>query len=119
LPERAIFAVLERYKLFEHHFDAYVFFATDGIAIGHVIMSMFVGYIVALAARGREMIATMTLDLILGAMIGAAFLILVHSGNDSFLWMLPWNFADMLALVLGGVIVRTRRSAPGTLTSKT
>src|SRR6266852_3876745 len=47
LPEPAIFAVLRRYHVFEHHFNAYIFFATDGIAIGHVIVSMFVGCIVA------------------------------------------------------------------------
>jgi hypothetical protein len=46
LPERAIFAVLHRYRVFDHHFDAYLFFATDGIKIGHVIASMFVGGVV-------------------------------------------------------------------------
>ena len=51
LPERAIFAVLHRYQVFEHHFNGYVFFATNGIAIGHVIVSMFVGCIVAWRPR--------------------------------------------------------------------
>src|SRR6266849_9531744 len=90
LPEQAIFAVLHRYRVFEHHFNAYVFFATDGIAIGHVIVSMFVGCIVALAAKGREMVAAMTLALVLGAMAGAASLVLLARGHDSFPpWMLP------------------------------
>ena len=57
LPERAIFAVLHRYQVFDHYFSAYLFFATDGIAIGHVIASMFAGCLVALAAKGREMVA--------------------------------------------------------------
>jgi hypothetical protein len=50
LPERAIFAVLHRCRVFDHHFDAYVFFATDGIDIGHVIASMFVGCTLLLAS---------------------------------------------------------------------
>jgi hypothetical protein len=118
LPERAIFAVLRRYRVFDYHFNAYVFFATDGIAIGHVIAAMFVGCIVALAAKGREMVATMTLGLILGAMAGAASLVLVARGRDPFPpWMLPWYFADWFAIVIGGAIIRTRRSAATTLPS--
>ena len=118
LPEPAIFAVLRRYRVFERHFNAYVFFATDGIAIGHIIASMFVGCIVALAAKGREMVATMTLALVLGAMAGAASLVLLARGHDSFPpWMLPWYFADWFAIVIGGAIVRTRRSAAKTLPS--
>jgi hypothetical protein len=109
LPERAIFAVLHRYQVFEHHFNAYVFFATDGIAIGHVIASMFVGCIVALAARGREIVATMTLGLLLCAMTGVAWLVLVARGHGFILWMLPWYFADWFAIVVGGTIVRTHR----------
>jgi len=112
LPERAIFAVLHRYQVFEHHFNGYGFFATNGIAIGHVIVSMFVGCIVALAAKRREMVATMTLGLVLGALAGAAMLAWVaRTGDASSLWMLPWYFADSVAIVIGGAIVRTRRSA--------
>jgi hypothetical protein len=115
LPERAIFAVLHRYQVFEHHFNAYVFFATDGIAIGHVIVSMFVGCIVALAAKGREMVATMTLGLVLCTLGVAAYLVWVaRTGDTSILWMLPWHFADWTAIVIGGAIVRTRRSAATT-----
>jgi hypothetical protein len=114
LPERAIFAVLHRYRVFEHHFDTYVFFASDGIAIGHVITSLFVGCMVALATKGREMVATMTLALVLFGMGGAAYFWLVaRTGNESLLWMLPWYVADWLAIVVGGAIVRTRRQGEG------
>jgi hypothetical protein len=111
LPEQAIFAVLRRYRVFENHFNAYVFFATDGIAIGYVIASMFVGCIVALAAKGREIVATMTLGLVLCAMTGIAALVLVARGHGLILWMLPWYLADWFAIVIGGVIVRESRSA--------
>lgn len=117
LPERAIFAVLHRYQVYNHHFSAYVFFATDGIAIGHVIASMFVGCVVAIAAKGREMVATMMLGLVLSAMTGAAALVWVSTGQAFILWMLPWYFADWFAIVIGGLIVRTRRSTATTLAS--
>jgi hypothetical protein len=110
LPERAIFTVLHKYRVFDHHFTAYVFFATDGIAIGHVA-SMFVGSVVALAAKGREMVATTTLGLVLCAMTGAAVLVWVARGQALILWMLPWYVADWFAIVIGGVIVRESRSA--------
>jgi hypothetical protein len=96
--------------VFEHHFNTYLFFASDGIAIGHVITSLFVGCMVALAAKGREMVATMTLALILCGMGGAAyFWLAARTGNESVLWMLPWYVADWLAIAVGGAIVRMRR----------
>jgi len=115
LPERAIFAVVERYRVFDRHFDAYVFLATDGIAIGHVLASLFVGSVVAMAAKRREMIATTMLVLVLVAMSVVGSLVMVsRTGDGSFLWMLPWYFADWFAMVIGAVIVRTRRSAATT-----
>ncbi len=110
LPERGIEAVMDRYHVYEHHFNPYMFWMTDGIAIGHVVVSMFVGCIVALVAKGREMVGTMTLGLVLCAMTGAA-LVWVARAHDSILWMLPWYFADWFAIVIGGAIVRTCRSA--------
>jgi hypothetical protein len=109
LPEQAIFAVLHRYRVFAHHFNAYIFFATDGIAIAHVMASLFVGCMVALAAKGREMVATMTLGLVLCAMGGVASLLWLARTGD--VWMLALQFADSLAIVMGGAMVRTRRSA--------
>ena len=117
LPEWAIFAVLQRYRVYDHHFSTYVFFATDGIAIGHVIASMFVGCIVALAAKGREMFATLMLSLVLGVLGGVAILVAVSWGRPLFPWMVPWYFADWFAIVIGGAIVRTRRSAATPLRS--
>lgn len=110
LPERAIFAALHRYQIFDHHFSAYVFFATYGIAIGHVIASLFVGCAVAVAAKGREMVATTTLALVFCAMTVIAMLVLLATGKALVLWMLPWNGADWFAITVGGVIIRMRRS---------
>jgi hypothetical protein len=111
LPERAIFAVLERYSVFDHHFSVYVFFATYGIAIGHVIASLFVGCMVALVARSREIVAAIALVLAFFTMTAAAVPILVATGHTPVLSMLAWNFASWLAIMIGAAIVRMRRSA--------
>jgi hypothetical protein len=66
LPERVIFSVLHRY--------------TGGIAMGHVIASMFVGCVVAWLAKGREMVATVTLGLVLCAMTVASLVLLAARG---------------------------------------
>jgi hypothetical protein len=110
LPERAIFAVLERYRVFDHHFNAYVFFASTGIDIGRVIASIFVGCIVAMAAKRREMVAAMMLSVVHAVLCGVAILATVPWGRPFFWATLPWQFGDWAAIVVGGVIVRKTRS---------
>jgi hypothetical protein len=110
LVEPAIFGVIEKYQIYEHHFATYKFLATTGIDIGHLIAFLFVGFMVAFVARGRELVATITLGLIFGAMMFVAFPIIVRqSGYDVALSRLMVAFADSLAIVIGGVIVRTHR----------
>ncbi len=114
VPEEAIFAVLRKYQIFDSHFGVYLFFASTGIDIGHVLVFLLVGCAVAMVARGREMAATTALALIFGAMVVFSSVVILARGGDPLLWRLPWYFADSCAIVLGGVIVRSRRSA-GTL----
>jgi hypothetical protein len=106
-----IFAVLVRYQIPEHHFNLYVFFATTGIDIGLVLVSLLVGCIAAIAAKKREMAAATTLSLFFAAMTGAAMVSWLVEGHYRALWMLTWNFADLFAILVGGAIVRTLRSA--------
>jgi hypothetical protein len=112
LVEPTIFAVIEKYHIPEHHFSAYVFLATTGIDTGYLITFVFVGFIVAFVAKGREMMATTTLSLIFGAMIVVALPSMVRHGIPLSLLML--DFSDSLAIVIAGAIVRTYRlRAPG------
>ncbi len=114
LPEKAIFAIVDRYQLFEHHFNLYVFLATKGIAMSHVALSMLVGCAIAWIAKGREMVVTMGLVLVLFIMAVAAF-VWIATRNTPIMWaMLPWYVADWLAILIGGVMIRTRRSEPTT-----
>jgi hypothetical protein len=110
LVEPAIFGVIEKYQIYQHHFGTYTFLASTGIDIGHLIAFLLVGFMVAFVARGRELVATITLGLIFGAMTVFAFPFTVaQSGYDLALLRLMVYFADSLAIVIAGVIVRTHR----------
>jgi hypothetical protein len=111
LVEPTIFAVLDRYQIPEHHFNVYVFFASTGIDIGYLIVFLFVGCIAAIVAKEREMAAATTLSVIFTAMTGVAAVSWVATGHYWILWRLTWNFADSFAILIGGAIVRTHRSA--------
>jgi hypothetical protein len=107
----ATFAVIERYQVFfDRHFSAYLFLASTGIDIEHLITFFLIGFIVALAVRGRELVATGILALIFAAMavVGSAYLA-IRSGSDAPLWRLAWYFADSFVLLMAGAIVRIHR----------
>ena len=112
LPEKAMFAVVDRYQLFERHFNFYLFLATKGIAMSHVIASMAVGCVTASIAKGKEMVVTTALVLVLLAMTVLAFIWIATRNVPMMVWgMLQWNTADWLAILIGGVMIRTLRSA--------
>jgi len=105
------FAVLERHQaFFEHHFSAYLFFASTGLDIEHLVTFLLIGLVVAFVAREREMVATIALGFIFGTMaVIASVNILIRFGYDASLWRLTWYFSDALAIVFAGAIVRTQR----------
>jgi hypothetical protein len=108
--EPTIFAVLEKYHVYEHHFSMYVFFASTGIDIGHLITFLLIGFVVAFAARGRELVATMSLGLFWGALTVPTFpAVVMRFGFGTALSREMVYFADSLAIVIAGVIVRTHR----------
>ncbi len=111
LVEPVIFAVLERFQIPELHFNLYVFFASTGIDIGHLLVFLFVGCIAAIGAKETEMPAATTLSLIFAVLTGAAVVSWVVEGHYWILWRLTWNFADLFAILIGAAIVRTHRSA--------
>ena len=117
---RSIFAGIERYQaFFQHHFQAYLFFASNGIDIAHILSFLLIGFVVALVARRNEMVATIALALIYAAMaIFASVYVAIKTSDGSLLWRLNWYFADSLAIVLAGAIVRMRRLTATTRPTK-
>jgi hypothetical protein len=108
----AIFAVLEKYQVPEHHFSTYVFFASTGLDIGLLIAFLVIGFAVAFASRQREMVVTITLALMQWAMVVVGSIYqLITTGHGALLWRFTWPFADCFVIVLAGTIVRMYRLA--------
>ena len=118
LPDKLLTVVTDKYVMYwSNHFQAYLW-VLKGLPIEYLLGSLFSGCVVGLAAKGREMVATITLALILCAMSAAGTVWLVaHTGDASFLWNLPWFFTDPVAIVMGGVISRKLRSNAATRAS--
>jgi hypothetical protein len=117
LPDRLLSAVTDKYLFYwSAHFQTYLWMLR-GMLAAHLILGMFVGCMVALVAKGREMVATMTLVLVPCALIGTAWVwVAMHRPMDV-AWML-WSCADPCAVVLGGAIIRMLRSAAKPLPSR-
>jgi hypothetical protein len=113
LPEKLIVAVLRVYSIYPNYdhknvVALWMFWVPLAIQIGWVIVPIFIGCIVAMLAKGREMIATMTLGLTFLALRLVA--IIVNRPGRAF------TRPDILlgfivAFVIGGGIVRKIRSA--------
>jgi hypothetical protein len=120
LPESLIVGVLQ---LRWHHvipyytqreMNAHVFWLDTGILIGRLLVSLFIGCIVAAVAKAREMVATLMLSVSLLA------LSVVGWFNVARLWpehAVPFMFTELVNIILipiGGVMVReVRRVARG------
>lgn len=111
LPEVAIFFLIDRLQIYEHHFTTYRFLASTGIDIGHLITFLLVGFLVALVARRREVAPAIVLGLIFAGMaVIASVSHVIRSDDYAYLWRLSWYFSDALAVIVGAVTVRTLRS---------
>jgi hypothetical protein len=116
LLNKAMLTATDKYLLYwSNHFKLYIFLGKVSL-IAHLIASTLVGAIVGFAARGREMFATMTLSLVLGAMGVIGYLVLVVAGGKvshfivhPVFWGVVWYFADLCAIVVGGAVVRMSR----------
>lgn len=114
LENRVIDAVLDRYQVYEYHYEGLVrSWITIGRLMGRFIVAALAGGIIAFDAKGREMTATVTIALIqisLGIM--GALMNFAETGDSGFLRTMPWTSAFAIAVIAGGIFVRTRRSAP-------
>jgi hypothetical protein len=73
-PERAMEAVFDRYPVYaHHHWHLYLFCMTNTMLIGSLLESVLIGCLVAVATKGREMVATMMLTVLLAALGGVSW----------------------------------------------
>lgn len=118
LAEPMIVGVIHLYRNhvtpYYAHLDTDVLWLNAGILTGRLLLSLFIGCIVAAAAKGREMVATITLGFICTALTAKAILILVTRDWPEQAHLLPFlvdRFGSSSLIVMGGVIVREIRSA--------
>lgn len=119
LPESLVVAILRTQRPYSnHHVMAYVNFYFYGTLIAHVLTSALIGCVMAFFAKGREVVATLTLALIFSALVGNALVHVAIRGRVDLVWML-WSFADPLGIICGGIVVREIRSALSNRLSRT
>ncbi len=114
LSGKLIFAALHSFRIYPNHWNLYVFWATDGLLIGRVFESIFVGCFVAAIAKRGELLATTTLCLAQLLFTETLFFAsLVWNGFD-FPFM-PQQFLSLfinaVAIVVGGYIIQEIRLA--------
>jgi hypothetical protein len=111
--QKAVVAVLYEYQVYAH-IDAYVFWLIYAVLIERLIEPFIIGCIIAVAAKAREMVVTMTLGLVVGASSGAGLVHLRHHWSESNFPLAPLlltTFVSPVMFVFGGGIVREIRSA--------
>jgi hypothetical protein len=113
LPERLILAVLHQFPIYPNHWNAYVFWITDGILIGNLLESIFLGAIVAFATKGKELAATIALSVVLCTLgTGLSLWLMASRSPGSFIQL--QRIVDLcihaIAIILGGIIIREFRS---------
>jgi hypothetical protein len=112
ITEKAVDTILHNYQVYIH-IDAYVFFLLYGILIELLIEPLLVGCIVAATAKGREMVATMTLSFSIWAIDGVLLARSRHHWpmtNFQLMPLLVAIFVSPVMYVIGGGIVRMTRS---------
>lgn len=115
LLDRVWSALTDTYLVYwSHHFHAYMFWARDGMLIGNFVASMLVGCFVALTAKGREMVAAITVSFLLGVMAVIGLLFMAARYGHIFLVGSLFYFGGLVGTIFGGAIVRMRRSARST-----
>jgi hypothetical protein len=123
LPEQLIEGVIHMYR---HHVTPYytpaqwadhVLWLNTGIMIGRLLVSLVIGCLVAVAAKGREMVATTTLGLasLVVTVVMCWMLFAGHlpgAGEPAFLsWIMTQQLCNSTIIVVGGIVVRESRSA--------
>jgi hypothetical protein len=118
LPEQLIVGLLRTQRPYSNrHYEAYVWLLAYGIPIVSITQSLLIGCVVALLARGREMIAALALSLLRAATIAWALSIpfgRTPPTRPVIPFLAPFLFSralDLIGIVIGGIIVRKARWA--------
>jgi hypothetical protein len=113
LPEKIIVAVLRVFPVYPNYdhknvYELWMFWVPLAIHIGWVIVRIIIGCIVAILAKGREMIATIALGL---SSLPLRLVAIIVNRPGRVFTPPAILIGFIVAFVIGGVIVREIRSA--------
>ena len=104
---RAIDGALDKYQTLQPDGNAYVFWVTSGMLIVRLLLNLLVGFLVAVAAKGREMPATFGLALLSAVLaIHATLSTVVQTGDYGVIWTLVHTIAFSVSMLLAAAAVR-------------
>ena len=115
LPETLIVAVLQ---LRWHHvipyytqreMEAHIFWLNTGTLIGRLLVSLFIGCIVAAVAKAREMVATLVLSVLLLAPSVVGWFNVARHWPERAVPIMFIELVGMFLIPIGGVMVREGR----------
>lgn len=110
VPERLIVFILDRYRVCDAHFNACMFWLSDGVVMGLVFLCALIGALLAIASKGREMTVAAALAAFQLAWTIAG-LALAMALLPRFLpnWTVLHELAFSIAIISGGALVRLCR----------
>jgi hypothetical protein len=109
LPGRAIVSVLCSIPVHADYYELWMVWVPLALGMVRMVMSFFIGCIVAVAAKGREMIATIALGL-LYSLDMVIFVGMPRHENGFMQAVLITVFAGSISIAAGGLAVRKVRS---------
>lgn len=118
LPENVVMAILRAQRPYSNlHYGFYVRLINYGIPIACVVTSLLIGCVVAVLAKGREVVAALTL-IVVHAVPFIWLLVLLYEHNPdrgqafaaSMHFFMFRRALDVVSTLVGGVLVRKLRS---------
>ncbi len=109
VPEKSLLACMDRYQVYENHFEAYRFVAYHGLLICHTLTMALIGATVAALFRGREVTSTTAIAAVQTVLaLTGYFVVMSRTGHWGGM-PLGWMVAFPAAMMAGGIAVRARR----------
>ena len=118
LPERVVMAILHAQRPYSNlHYDFYIWLINYGVLTACVLTSLLIGCIVAVLAKGREVVATIMLTVVRSVpFVWQLVSVYAHNADHEPSFTAVFHFfvlrrvLDIIGILVAGVLVRKLRS---------
>jgi hypothetical protein len=111
--------VLNHYRMYESHPDAYVWFFNWGFNCWHLAIAFIFGMLVAAASRDREAITVLSFAAIQFGLLVTGIGFVLSIGHQVYWQPELWGLASIIATIAGAVLIRQWRGHHGREFSRT